>query len=54
MILLDTETTGLLPHHRGGHTLAAEPRIVSIAAVTLAGDVLGYQRVNSCYVRSST
>jgi DNA polymerase III epsilon subunit-like protein len=46
MILLDTETTGLLPHHRGGYTLDAEPRIVSIAAVTLAGDVLGYQRCN--------
>jgi len=46
MILLDTETTGLLPHHRGGHTLDAEPRIVSIAAVTIEGDVLGYQRCN--------
>lgn len=44
MILLDTETTGLLPHHRGGCTIDAEPRIVSIAAVTIAGDVLGYQR----------
>lgn len=46
MILLDTETTGLLPHHRGGHALDAEPRVVSIAAVTIEGDVLGYQRCN--------
>ena len=46
MILLDTETTGLLATHRDGYTLDAEPRIVSIAAVTLAGESIGYQRCN--------
>lgn len=43
---LDCETTGLLARHADPYTLDAEPRIVSIAVVTSAGEVAGSQRVN--------
>ena len=43
---LDCETTGLLARHADPYTLDAEPRIVSIAVVTSAGEVVGSQRVN--------
>ena len=43
---LDVETTSLLQRHAQGYTLDAEPRIVSIAVVTSAGEVVGSQRVD--------
>ena len=43
---LDVETTGLLARHADPYTLDAEPRIVSIAVVTSAGEVVGSQRVD--------
>ena len=43
---LDVETTGLTRTHAPGYALDAEPRIVSIAVVTSAGEVVGSQRVN--------
>ena len=43
---LDTETTSLLQTHAQGYSLDAEPRIVSIAVVTSAGEVVGSQRVD--------
>ena len=42
---LDVETTGLLARHADPYTLDAEPRIVSIAVVTSAGEVVGSQRI---------
>lgn len=42
---LDTETTSLLQRHRDPYSLDAEPRIVSIAVVTSAGEVVGSQRI---------
>ena len=38
---LDVETTGLTCTHAPGYSLDAEPRIVSIAVVTSAGEVVG-------------
>ena len=43
---LDVETTSLLQTHAQGYTLDEEPRIVSIAVVTSAGEVVGSQRLN--------
>jgi DNA polymerase III epsilon subunit-like protein len=42
---LDVETTGLTRTHAPGYALDAEPRIVSIAVVTSAGEVVGSQRI---------